>query len=193
MYYRPFVRYSFPRCGTYNRTPRPPSPQGDPAGPCGAHVENDRTCPAGSRQEHAGVLLKCSAFGGLVLPEGTKKGAAYHVASLNLNTWGCTNFLVHLNFSCNIILHQTKAILRFRLLRQEKCRPCAVPVCAEGLYSREIRDMEANTFTWSACDCDSQVSACCTYSMYVEIEDFQAGGWGMLANPVLIATITEKN
>lgn len=127
------------------------------------------------------------------MPEGTEKGAAYHVASLNLNTLGCTNFLVHLNFSCNIILRQTKASLRFRLLRQEKCQPCAVPVCAEGLYSREIRDMEANTFTLSACDCDSQESPCCTYSVYVELENFQVRGWGMIANPVLIATILERN
>lgn len=189
MYYRPFVCRSFPHCGTCHR-PSPPPPQEKPAGTCAASGE---AASAGRRPEHAGVLLKCSAFGGLVLPEGTEKGAAYHVASLNLNTLGCTNFLVHLNFSCNIILRQTKASLRFRLLRQEKCQPCAVPVCAEGLYSREIRDMEANTFTLSACDCDSQESPCCTYSVYVELENFQVRGWGMIANPVLIATILERN
>ncbi len=193
MYYRPFGRFSYPRYGNYNRTPRPPSPQEKHAEPCAAHAEKDSIRPAGHRQKSADILLKCSAFGGLVLPEGTEKGATYHVASLNLNTSGCTNFIVHLNFSCNIILRQTRANLRFRLLKQDRCQHCSVPVSAEGLYSREIRDMEADTFTLSACDCDSQESTCCTYSVYVEITDFQASGSGMIANPVIIATVIEKN
>lgn len=193
MYYRPFGRCGFPRCGIYNQTPRPPSLQEDHTGPAAAPMEIECTGPAVHRQKNAGLLLKCSAFGGLVLPEGTEKGAAYHVASLNLNTSGCTDFMVYLNFSCNIILLQTKAALRFRLSKQEKCQPCSVPVCAEGLYSCEIRGMEANTFTLSACDCDARESACCTYSVYVEIADFQAGGWGMVENPVLIATIIDRN
>lgn len=193
MYYRPFGRCSFPRYGTYNRTPRPPSPQENHAEPCYPHAEKESTCPARSRQKRTDILLKCSAFGGLVLPEGTEKGATYHVASLNLDTSGCKNFMVHLSFSCNIILRQTRALLRFQLLKQEKCQPYSVPVSAEMLYSNQGRGMEADTFTLSACDCDSQESPCCTYSVNVEVTDFQAGGSGMIANPVLIATIIERN
>ncbi len=127
------------------------------------------------------------------MPEGTEKGATYHVVSLNLDTSGCKNFMVHLSFSCNIILRQTRALLRFRLLRQEECRPYSVPVCAEALYSGEAPSMAANTLTLTACDCDFHESPCCTYSVYVEIADFRTGGSGMIANPVLIAETMENN
>lgn len=193
MYYRPFGRCGFPRYGTCSRTPQPPSLQENHAGPCTPPVEKESPDSAVSRQERADILLKCSAFGGLVLPEGTEKGATYHVASLNLDTSGCKKFIVHLSFSCNIILGQTRALLRFRLLKQEKCRPYSVPVCSEVLYSGGSRGMEANTLTMTARDCDSHESPCCTYSVYVDIADFQTSGSGLIANPVLIAEALENN
>lgn len=193
MYYRPMGRCSFPRFGTCNRPPRMPSPQENHTEAPTPHAEKESLTPAGCRQKSAKNLLKCSAFGGLVLPEGTEKGATYHVASLNLDNSGCKNFKVHLSFSCNIILRQTRALLRFRLLKQEKYLPYSVPVSAEVLYSGNAQGMEANTLTLSACDWDSHHSPCCTYSVYVDIADFQASGSGMIANPVLIAEMMEIN
>lgn len=78
------------------------------------------------------LIYKSSAFGGFILPEGTEKGATLHVASLNLNTLNHEDFVVQLNFSCNIITSKIKLRLRFQLLSRK--RDSAFPLLSVPAY-----------------------------------------------------------
>lgn len=193
MYYSLFGRCRSPRSRTCNCYPGPCNQQNPPPVPCKS--PSPPRCPhkdtGGGR--HGDLLIKCAAFGGLILPEGTEKGATYHVASLNLDTSRCRDFLVQLDFSCNVIADGLEVRLRFQLLKQEKSQCFSVPVCTGLLYQRDSAYSEANTITLSACDCDATVSTCCCYNVIVEIEEFEAGGCAIIANPVLIATIVNRN
>lgn len=191
MYYSLFGRRGYPRSRTCNCFPRPSKPQEPAIGPC--ILPNEKGCPYFKVNKRRGnnMHIKSAAFGGLVLLGDTDKRAELHVASLTLDTSGCDDFMVQLNFSCNIITSNTKIQLRFQLFRQEKDQSFSCPLSTGILYCRDIP--EANAFTLSICDCDSMISTCCTYSVYAKLTAFEAGGTGIIANPVLIATIIERN
>lgn len=193
MYNSRFGRCGFPCFGPGNRMSRSFDPKRNSTASCTRHEEGK--CES-SGNEHGcsrRLLLKSSAFGGLVLPEGMVREATYHVASLNLDTSGCRDFLVLLNFSCNITANVTNLHLRFQMFRQEKCQPFSVPISSGVLYSRQAADMESNAFTLSVCDRDSMVSPCCCYSVYVDVSGAGAGGAGLVANPVLTASVMENH
>lgn len=193
MYNSRFGRWGFPCCGPGNRMPRPLEPKGNNAASSTQHEEHKGVGFCSGHGSSTKLLLKSSAFGGLVLPESMVREAAYHVASLNLDTSGCKDFFVLLNFSCNITADRSHFHLRFQMLKQEKCQPFSVPVSSGVLYSREEGGMESNAFTLSVCDRDSMTSSCCCYSVYVYVEGAGAGGTGLIANPVLTATIMENH
>ncbi len=193
MYYGLFGRGCYPRSRTCNCSPRPSGQQGamirPPASP------NTNHCPdSGMKQQGENNLkIKSAVFGGLIIPEGTEKRATFHVASLTLNASCRKDFLVQLSFSCNIIASKSKVCLRFQILKQEKCQPFPTPVSTGILYCRDKAEMEANTFTLSVCDCDLTAGRGCTYSVYVENEGTETVGTGIIASPVLIATIIDRN
>lgn len=193
MYYGLFGRGCYPRSRTCNCSPRPSGQQGamirPPASP------NTNHCPdSGMKQQGENNLkIKSAVFGGLIIPEGTEKRATFHVASLTLNASCRKDFLVQLSFSCNIIASKSKICFRFQILKQEKCQPFPTPVSTGILYCRDKAEMEANTFTLSVCDCDLTAGRGCTYSVYVENEGTETVGTGIIASPVLIATIIDRN
>lgn len=193
MYYGLFGRGRYPRPGTCNCSPRPSGQQGamirPPASP------NTEHCLSSGMKIQGGnnIKIKSAVFGGLIIPEGTEKRATFHVASLSLNVSCYEEILVQLSFSCNIIANQSKMCLRFQILKQEKGQPFSVPVSTGILYCRNQAEMEANTFTLSVYDCDLTAGKGCTYSVYVENEGAETVGTGIIASPVLIATITDKN
>lgn len=194
MYCSLFGPCRFPRSGICNSSPRPLNQQKNNTG--------QSTLPEAGRRPHSDaekrcmekcckdcLIMKHAALGGFVLPDGTEKGATFHVASLNLDTSNYTNFLVQLNFSCNMIASNLKIRLRFQVIKQEKGQCFSVPVSAGILYLRDRKSSEADSFIMSVCDYDSTISTCRNYGVYVEIEDFEPGGTMILANPNLIATI----
>ena len=154
---------------------------------------NGSVCSGNGHENSKRLLLKSSSFGGLVLPEGMAGEATYHVAALNLDTSGCKDFLVLLNLSCNITANVSGFHLRFQMFKQEKCQPFPVPVSSGVLYTRAVANTGSDSFTLSACDRDSMKSPCCSYSVQVEVAGIRSGGTGLIANPVLIATIMENN
>lgn len=135
------------------------------------------------------TFIKSTVFGGLVIPKGTDKGATFHVASLNLNTSGCNNYVVQLVYSSNIIADKSKMRLRFQIDKQTQGHEFSNPVSAGMLYNRETEGTEANSFTLSVYDCNSIKSTCCSYNVQVNIEAFETAGNVIIANPTLIATI----
>lgn len=193
MYYNLFGRYGSSRSRTCNFSPRCYNQPMNTAGQFLSPKANK--CPPYAACKHYkdNPLIKSAAFGGFVLPEGTEKGATFNVASLNLDTSSHKDFLVQLVFSCNIITNQIKVRLRFQLFKQEKGQCSSVPISTGILYYRDRKESEANSFTLSACDCDSIASTCCTYSALVETNNIEADGSIIIANPVLIATIAQRN
>lgn len=192
MYNSRFGRCGFPRFVSGNRMPRSFNPKGNSAASCTRHEEDKGVCSGNEHGSSRKLLLKSSAFGGLILPEGTVREATYHVASLNLDTSGCQNFFVLLNFSCNITTNIPNLHLRFQMFKQERYQPFSVPVSSGVLYSREAANMGSNAFTLSACDGDSMGSPCCCYSVCVEVAGSGVGGLGQISNPVLTASIMEN-
>lgn len=190
MYCSLFGPCSFPRSRTCNCAPRPLNQKKNNIGQC--TLPKAGGCPH-SGTENGCLLLKKAAFGGIVLPDGTEKRATFHVASLNLDTSNCNRFLVQLNFSCNLISNSLKTRLRFQMIKQERGQSFSVPVSAGILYFRDRESSEAGSFTLSVCDYDSTGSKCCTYGVYVEVEEFEPGGNMILANPTLIATIVNTD
>ena len=77
---------------------------------------NGSVCSGNGHENSKRLLLKSSSFGGLVLPEGMAGEATYHVASLNLDTSGCKDFLVLLNFSCNITANVLSLIHIYQII-----------------------------------------------------------------------------
>jgi hypothetical protein len=139
------------------------------------------------------ALIKSSAMGGIILPEHTEKNATYNVASLNINTYSYRNFLIHFNFSCNILTTSARMHLRFQLFKQGNDQTASTPVSSSLVYSRNEVSRETNTFSFMAYDHDSMGCKCCNYSVYVEIMGFDTIGTIMITNPILIASIIENN
>lgn len=139
------------------------------------------------------VSIKSSAMGGIILPEHTDKNATYNVASLNMNTYSYRNFLIHFNFSCNIVTTGARMHLKFQLLKQGNDQAVPTPVSSSLVYSRSVDSRETNTFSFVAYDHDSMGCRNCNYSVFVEIMGFDTLGTVMITNPVLIASIIENN
>ena len=139
------------------------------------------------------LLLKCSSLGGIIIPENTDKNATYNVASLNMDTCSCRNFLIQFNFSCNIATANARMHLRFQLFKRGRGQTMSTPVSPSLVYGRNSVSGETNTFTFTAYDRDSMGNDCCNYSVYVEIMSFDTTGSIMITNPVLIASIINNN
>lgn len=193
MYYGLFGRGCYPRSKACNCSPRPSGQQEAMIRPP-ALPDTNRCLNSGKKlQGGNNIEIKSAVFGGLIIPEGTEKRATFHVASLTLNACCYKELLVQLSFSCNIIASKSKLCLRFQVVKQEKCQPFSIPLSTGVLYCRDKTEMEANTFTLSVCDCDLMAGKGCTYSVYVENEGAETVGTGIIASPVLIATIIDKN
>ena len=68
------------------------------------------------------------------------------------------DFVVQLNFSCNIITSKIKVAAKVSAFKQEKGQCLPTPVSTGVLYYRDKGKSEANSFTLSAYDCDSEAS-----------------------------------
>lgn len=182
-------RNNFPYHSASNRNPQTVQPQN-----CAQRkpVQNSRkySCNCAAANES---LLKCSASGGLILPENTDKNATYTVSAMNLDTSAYRNFSIRFNFSCNIVTSNARMHLKFQLLKQEKYQFGSFPVSSSFIYARDANSSETNTFTLTACDCDSISCKCCTYHVTVEVMGFNTVGTIMITNPVLLAYIIESN
>ena len=155
-------------------------------------IQNVQECSCDSSPANR-ALIKCSAMGGIILPEHTEKNATYNVASLNIDTFSYRNFLIHFNFSCNILTTSARMHLRFQLFKQGNDLTALTPVSSSLVYSRNDDSRETNTFSFIAYDQDSMSCRCCNYSVYVEIMGFDTIGTIMITNPILIASIIENN
>lgn len=182
-------RRNFPYHSAINRNPQPVQPKR-----CNQwqQVQNDQKFHSDFSAANE-ILLKGSALGGIVLPENTDKNATYTVASINLDTSAYWKFMIQFNFTCNIATVNARMHLKFQLYRQEKCQVNSVPVSSSLIYTRNEDSTETNTFTLTACDCDSMKSKCCNYKVNVEIMGFNTVGTIMITNPILIAFIIENN
>lgn len=139
------------------------------------------------------VFLKASAFGGIVIPDGTEKGTTYNVVSVNLDTAACRDFHTELSFSCNILSMDASARIKFQVLKQEKNQIMPLPLSSGYSYFRSQKVTESDVVTFSALDCDSHGTQWCNYSVFIEIIGQQTAGAVMITNPVLIAVVVEKN
>lgn len=182
-------RNNFPYHSACNR-----NSQTGPQQNCGQRqpVQSSRKCRCNCAAVNR-TLLKCSASGGLILPENTDKNATYTITAMNLDTSGYRNFSIKFSFSCNIATVNARMHLKFQLLKQEKYQFGTFPVSSGIIYTRNTDSSETNTFSLSAWDCDSTSCTCCTYHVAVEVMGFNTVGTIMITNPVLFAYITENN
>lgn len=198
MYNRLFCmscRPNFSYRNTVNRNmqlPQPPQPIQPKMLTQSQCIQNDQksSCDLPPANQN---LIKCSAMGGIILPEHTEKNATYNVASLNIDTFSYKNFLIHFNFSCNILTTSARMHLKFQLFKQGNDQMTLTPVSSSMVYSRSEDSGETNTFSFIAYDQDSMGCRCCNYSVYVEIMGFDTIGNIMITNPILIASIIENN
>lgn len=189
MYYNLFGRCCQSRPRNCNYFPQPANQQKNNTEQSipPAVKKQPHLCTEKCRQKE--VILKSTAFGGFVLPEGTEKRATFLVASLNLDTPDYEDYIVQLVFSSNIIADKVKAKLRFQIFRQEKGQCQSVPISAGILYYRNEESSEANSFILPVCDCDSASDTRCSYSVFVYIEEFKPEGSIIISNPSLTATV----
>ena len=174
MYNSNFRRCYFPCFGAGPWRQQPPYPIKNHTHPSISHGGTCSGCSNHGHDSRRNLRLKCSSFGGIVLPEVMDRETTYNVVSLNLDTSGCEDFCVLLNFSCNITTGISCIHLRFQMFKQEKCQPFAVPLSSGVLYSRTAVERESNSFTLSAGDWDSMGSPCCTYSVCMEAKIHKA-------------------
>ena len=186
---RPYYpnRPNRPNNNAVNRNPQPTEPKSH-----SQQVQKDQKSSCESSPVNQ-VLIKSSDLGGIILPESTDKNTTYIVASLNLDTYSYRNFLIHFNYSCNIATTSARMHLRFQLFKRGNDQTISTPVSSSLVYSRSENSGETNTFSFTACDCDSIGCSCCNYSVYIEIMSFDTTGTIMITNPVLIASIIENN
>ncbi len=194
MYNRLFgmsCRPNFPYYRPVNRNPQPAQPKSVSVSHSQNIQKNQKSfCDLPFANQH---LIKSTALGGIILPDNTDKNATYNVASLNMDTNICRNFLIHFNFSCNIATTSARMHLRFQLFKRGTGQAFSTPVSSSLVYGRNDSSGETNIFSFTACDRDSIGCRCCNYSVFVEIMGFDTIGTVMITNPVLIASIIENN
>lgn len=152
--------------------------------------------PSFCQTEHSTVpkiIIKRSNSGGISLTNGGGSEVPYTIVATNMDSCGLRDFHVKLDFSCNIMAAQSPPHLNFQILKQDRYQLIPVPVSANYVFAKEAGSFEANMFSITACDNDSQISKCCSYSVTVKATGVgESQGTAMITNAVLMLTIVEK-
>jgi hypothetical protein len=139
------------------------------------------------------TILKCGSQGGVTLPVGTVAGAAFTLATVNVDSKGLKNRCIKFEFASNIVTTAAVLTLNFQVFKQCKDMPTPIPVGPIWTFSRLAAITEGNTFTFFVCDCDLCNDDCCTYSVVARVAGLATVGVTSINHASLSAIIVEND
>ena len=148
-------------------------------------LKSNRTC------------LKCSTSSGSVtFPVETPAGAAFTLATVNVDTKCMKHPCIQLEFAANIIAAEATLILNFQLFKQCRNQLVPIPIGPILTFSPAVEFTEGNafasTFSFSACDCDTTCDECCNYRVVVTQVGISTIGITTISNSSLAAIIVDR-
>lgn len=140
------------------------------------------------------TIIKCGCPSSVTLPTilvtDLLQSRTFNVGSVTVDTSCLCNPITKLEFSSNIVTAVALPItLNFQVFKLCRCQTNPIPVGPVWTYSRLVGVIEANTFSFDVCDCNSCFDDCCTYTVVVTVIGALAVGTS-ITNGTLIATST---
>ncbi|GLC82702.1 DUF4489 domain-containing protein [Lacrimispora brassicae] len=136
--------------------------------------------------------LKCGISSGPVtLPVETPAGAAFTLATVNVETKGMNQPCIQLEFASNIITTAASLILNFQIFKQCRNQMTPIPLGPIWTFSPLVEVTDGNTFSFSVCDCDTTCDECCFYSVVATQTEGATSGITTINNSSLAAIIIE--
>ncbi len=139
------------------------------------------------------TILKCGSQGGVTIPLATIAGAAFTLATVNVDTKALKNPCIKFEFASNIVTTAAVITLNFQVFKQCKGILTPIPVGPIWTFSRLVAITEANTFTFFVCDCDLCNDDCCTYSVVARVAGVATVGVTSINHASLSAIIVDNN
>lgn len=153
--------------------------------PCKKEVKEPKSCP---------TIIKCGCPSSVTLPAiaitDLLESRTFNVGTVTVDNSCICNPITKLEFSSNIITAVALPItLNFQIFKLCRGQLNPTPVGPIWTYSRLIGVVEANTFSFDVCDCNSCFDECCTYTVVATVIGLLAVGTS-ITNGTLIATST---
>ena len=152
--------------------------------PCRKEIKDNKHCP---------TIIKCGSVGSSAFPEidiADLTGRTVNLSSVTVDTSCLCNPITKLDFSSNIsALASVAANVIFQVYKLCRGQLTPLPVGSAYIFSRLASAGEANTFSFSICDCNSCFDECCTYTITATVTGALDIGLN-INNAQLIATST---
>jgi hypothetical protein len=134
------------------------------------------------------VALKCGEPSSALLNNGTLGGTAVTTAVVTIDTSRFRNPCTKLEFTSNIIGTGFVGTLNFQVFKScDNERP--IPIGAQFTFAVTVPSINANTFTFFLCDCNSCLSECCTYTVVVTAGSVVINNVGVFAARLVAITV----
>lgn len=169
---------------------------------CDCDECQDRTCNLScscmceskrSRLKPNRSILKCGSQGSVTLPLATAAGTDITLSTVTVDTRGLKKPCIKFDFSSNIVTTAAVISLRFQVFKQCKGQLNPIPVGPMWTFSRLVAVTDANTFSFSVCDCDICDEECCTYSVVATVAGVATVGVTAINNATLSATVVDND
>ena len=140
------------------------------------------------------TIIKCGCPSSVTLPAilatDLLQSRTFNVGTVTVDTSCLCNPVTKLEFSSNIVTAVALVItLNFQVFKLCRGQINPIPVGPAWTYSRAVGVIEANTFSFDVCDCNSCFDDCCTYTVVATVIVALAVGTS-ISNGTLIATTT---
>ena len=139
------------------------------------------------------TILKCGSQGGVTIPLATAAGAAFTLATVNVDTKDLKNPCIKLEFASNIMTTAAVLTLDFQVFKQCRGVLTPIPVGPIWTFSRLVAVTESDSFSFFVCDCDLCNDDCCTYSVVARVAGAATVGVTSINHASLSAIIVDND
>ena len=157
---------------------------------CGCNIVCERPI---KRIKPNRTILKCGSQGGVTIPLATLAGAAFTLATVNVDTKGLKNPCIKFEFASNITTTAAVLTLNFQVFKQCRGVLTPIPVGPIWTFSRLVAVTESDSFSFFVCDCDLCNDDCCTYSVVARVAGAATVGVTSINHASLSAIIVDND
>lgn len=141
-----------------------------------------------TKHETNQVSLKCGEPGSALLNDTTLAGTTVTTAAITIDTSEFCNPCTKLEFTSNIIGTGFVGSLNFQVFKF--CdNGIPTPIGPQFNFVETVPSINANTFRFFICDCDSCLKGCCTYTVVVTAGTVITNNVGVFAARLVAITV----
>lgn len=140
----------------------------------------------------AGAFLKCSSPFNVSVAGGTPAGAAYILASLNINAAKFHHPCIELEFATNTIFSASLLIAFIQIYKQCDCQMAPIPIGPIWLLDHSLPEFDDFSFSFHIHDCMNKTDGCCNYYALLTVQFAPEGAATLFNNSTLSATIIDS-